>query len=276
MKFRTYHEVSGGDRSDLAGQVGDQRERVAQRLASIQRIIAVMSGKGGVGKSLVAAACARELAAHGATVGLLDADLSGPTTAAMLNARGPLEVTEDGVRPATGLDGVRLFSMDLLLEEGAPVRWKEPSSERFVWRSALEAGTLREFLADVLWGELDFLIVDLPPGSSRLADLEELAPGRAEVLVVTIPSAESRRAVSRAIRAAREHDTRVLGIIENMSGLVCPGCGETAAVFPGDAAERLAAEFGLPILVRLPFVPGADPAALPIHPVAEHLLGSQS
>ncbi len=259
MKYRTYHEVTGPDASGLGEQVAAQRLRVAARLARIGRVVAVMSGKGGVGKSHVTAGLARAIAARGFQVGVLDADLTGPTTARMLEARGPLRDDGDGVHPALGTGGIRVFSSDLLLEDGAPLRWREPGQDRFIWRGALEAGALREFLSDVQWGDLDVLLVDLPPGSDRLQDLADLVPRLAGVIAVTVPSEESRRAVARAMRAAREAGLDLLGIVENMSGYRCPGCGHAGPLFSGDAGNALAAEFAVPVLTRIPFSPSAGP-----------------
>lgn len=259
MKFRTYHEVEGPDASGLAGQVGQQRQRVRERLASIGRVVAIMSGKGGVGKSYVTAGLALALADRQRSVGVLDADLAGPTAARMLGARGPLRVDHGGVHPAAGLGGIRVFSTDLLMDEGAPLRWREPGSERFVWRGTLEAGALREFLSDVIWGDLDLLLVDLPPGTDRLHDLAELVPDLTGVVTVTVPSEESRRAVERAMRAALEVGLKLLGVVENMSGYACPSCGATGPLFPGDAGDALAAEFAVPLLARIPFSPTTGP-----------------
>jgi ATP-binding protein involved in chromosome partitioning len=239
----------------LLDQVAAQRERVNRRLASVQRIVAVMSGKGGVGKSYFTAALAVELARRFDGIGVLDADLGGPTVAALLDARGPLSVRGEAVFPAVGSEGVRVFSADLLLPEGEPLRWKEPAGERFVWRGTLEAGALREFLSDVEWGSLDFLLIDLPPGASHMLDLAELVPGLSGAVALTIPSEESRRAVSRAMRAAREAGIRLLGVVENMSSYRCPGCLGEHPLFPGSAAEELAGEFSLSVLGRMPFQP---------------------
>ena len=260
-RVRTYHEVTDPDRSGLGAQVGAQRERVRLRLASVSRVIAVMSGKGGVGKSFVTAALASILARRGARIGVLDADLHGPTTARMLGAAGPLAVTEDGVRPAVAADGVRVMSSDLLLPEDAPLAWREPSGDGFIWRGALEAGMLREFLGDVIWGELDLLLVDLPPGTERLSALIELVPGLAGVLAVTIPADASRRAVGRALETARRRGVRVLGVVENMAGYACPSCGKVAPLFAGDAARVLSQSSGSPVLASIPFDPAAQAAA---------------
>jgi ATP-binding protein involved in chromosome partitioning len=254
--IRTYGQLTETDRSDLLGQVTAQRERVAARLATVDHVVAVVSGKGGVGKSLVSAGLAAALARAGRAVGLLDADLHGPTAARMLGVRaGRLVVREDEVEPATAAGGVRVMSSDLLLEEGAPLAWREPGRERFVWRGTLAAGMLREFLADVAWGRLDVLLVDMPPGSERLDTLAELVPGLAGAVIVTIPSDASYRAVRRGLEAARAARVPLLGVVENMAGYRCSGCREVGPLFEGDAGARLSGDAGAPLLARLPFDP---------------------
>ena len=254
--IRTYSEVEGRDRSDLAGQVQELRARVERRLETVDRVVAVMSGKGGVGKSYVAASLAVALAAGG-EAGLLDADLDGPTADRMLGApREPLTVTDDGVEPAAA-DGVRLISTGLLLEEDAPLAWREPDSESFVWRGAQEHGVLREFLGDVAWGRLSWLVVDLPPGSGRLQQLLELVPDLHAAVAVTLPTGASRSAVERSLRLARTGDVPVAGVVENMSSYACADCGGRGPLFPGEAGRELADRFGLPLLGSVPFDPRA-------------------
>lgn len=254
VNFRSYNEVTGEDRSNLLGQVTAQRGRVAQRLKTIGRVVAVMSGKGGVGKSYVTAELARSLARdEGLKVGVLDADLKSPTSARILGAKGPVRVTAGGIEPAIGVEGIRLFSTDLLLAEGNPLEWREPEGERFLWRGALETGALREFLGDVAWGTLNVLLVDLPPGGDRLTDLAELVPGLAGAIAVTIPSDESRRSVERSMKSAVDAGIRLLGVVENMSAHSCGRCGQDAVLFEGNAGSELAAAFGVPLLAKLPF-----------------------
>jgi ATP-binding protein involved in chromosome partitioning len=256
--IRTYKEMDGADRSGLASQVGAQREQVAARLSSIRFVVGVMSGKGGVGKSFVTVGLATALARAGRAIGVLDGDLHGPTAARMLGASpGGLPVGEDGVDPAVAAGGVRVVSSDLLLDEAAPLRWRGPEGGKALWRGALEAGMLREFLAHVRWGTLDVLLVDLPPGTERLETLADLVPGLAGVVVVTIPSEASLRAVRRAIEAARSAGVPVLGIVENMAGYRCAGCETPRPLFPGNAGERLAREADAPLLGRLAFDPRA-------------------
>lgn len=258
LRHRTYAELAGDDTSRMVEQVADQHARVAHRMAEVGACVAVMSGKGGVGKSLVTAALAVACARRELAVGLLDADLVGPS-AARMSGVGPsgLVVGEEGVRPAVSAAGVRVMSMDLLLEDGAPLRWREPASESFVWRGAQERSALREFLADVRWGKLDVLLVDLPPGTQRLIDLHELLPKLDGLIVLTIPSGASESAVTRSMRLAAERDIPVLGVVENMSGYACPECGVTKPLFPGEAGARLAETHDAPLLGRLPFDPEA-------------------
>jgi ATP-binding protein involved in chromosome partitioning len=249
LPIRTYHDLTDPDRSGLAQQIAAQRRRVADRLGAVGRVTAVMSGKGGVGKSYVTAGLARALARRGGGVGVLDADLEGPTVARLLDApAGRLVVRADAVEPAAAADGVRLVSMAQLLEDGRPLLFRGPDADSHVWRGALEAAALREFLADVAWGALHDLLVDLPPGIQRFQQLAELLPAPPAVLAVTIPTPESGDAVRRALHAAVERGAPCLGVIENMTG----------GPFAGDAADTLAGEFGVPVLARLPFHPGDE------------------
>ncbi len=244
--MRTYHQLTDPDRSGLADQIGAQRQRVAERLASVGRIVAVMSGKGGVGKSYVTAHLARGLARSGRATGVLDADLNGPTIPSLLGANcSVLRAPDNAVEPVIGLDGVKCISMALLLEDGQPLSFKGPTAESFVWRGAMEASALRELLGDVAWGRLDALLLDLPPGIQRYLELCDILGKPPAVLTVTIPTTESRDAVRRAMRAAVDHGSELLGIVENMVG------GE----LHGSAGDELAQEFGIPVLARIPWHP---------------------
>lgn len=261
LRIRTYADLPDGE-SDLANQVGRQHERVNERLASVDRVVAVMSGKGGVGKSLVTAALAAAAARRGRRVGVIDADVNGPSLVRMLGApREPLATTDDGVEPARSPDGVALISMALLVEDDAAVEWNEPTGAGFVWRGALERGAVREFLADVAWGELDLLLIDLPPGSQRLTELHELVPDLAGVVTVTIPSGASRDAVSRSLGVARRCSLPLLGLVENMSGYRCESCDTVGPLHAGQAGDDLADRFGVPLLQRLPVDPALGRAA---------------
>ena len=261
---RTYFDVDGDDRSALGDQVARQRARVLEQLRDVRRVVAVVSGKGGVGKSWVTAALARALAERGGATSVLDADLQSPTVARLLGAKGPLHVADGLVRPALGSSGIGVVSTDLFLEDGRPLAWRSTAGESHVWRGAAEASVLREFLGDVAWGALDVLLVDMPPDAGRLADLALLVRDKISAVAVTIPSEESARSVQRALTAARDAGVQILGVVENMSGYACATCDTIGPLFAGDAGARLAAAFDIPLLARIPFVPrGATPLALP-------------
>src|SRR5256885_11099625 len=249
LNIRTYHELTEADRSGLADQIGAQRRRVADRLASVRRVVAVRGGKGGVGKSFVTAGLPRALARPGRSTGVLDADFNGPTAPQLLRIPVTSCALHDGVlEPLVSSEGVRCFSMALLLEDGRPLAFRGPETGGQVWRETLEAAALREFLADVAWGALDQLLVDLPPGVQRFQELTELLAAPRAVLAVTIPTPESRDAVRRALRGAVEREATLLGVVENMVG----------GPFTGSAADELAAEFGIPVLASIPFHPSDD------------------
>lgn len=261
LNIRTYHDVEDGA-SDLGDQVARQQSRVDARLDTVRHVVGVMSGKGGVGKSLVTAGLATALARRGQAVGVLDADLNGPSVGRMLGCpRDPLEEHEDGIDPARAPCGALVMSMDLLLDRDVALHWHEPSEASFVWRGSQERGAVREFFADVRWGALDLLLVDLPPGAGRLAELHELVPDLTGVVAVTIPSAASRDAVARSLDLSARRGIRVLGIVENLRRYRCEGCGEDGVLFGGDAAEALAGRFGVASLGALPFDPTLDRAA---------------
>ncbi len=246
-KHRTYFDVSGASASDIEGQLAGRRQRVERRLAGVRHSLAVMSGKGGVGKSVITANLAAALAADGCAVGVLDADLNGPSMARLLGVRrAPLRVTADAVEPAPGAAGVRVMSMDLLLaSEESPVDWTGPKAGSFVWRGTLEANTLGEFLGDTEWGQLDYLILDLPPGTDRIVPVSETVPNLGGLLMITLPSRLSRFIVGKSLTMARKLDIPIIGYVENMVGYLCPHCGEVGELFGGvgrgfDGVERLA------------------------------------
>ena len=251
--MKRYRDIAGDGGSDIAGQVEAQQARLRSRLAAVKRIVAVVSGKGGVGKSSLTAGLAACFATDGRRVGVLDADLNGPTMAKMLGVRGrQLVVTGDGVEPPRSALGVMVMSMDLLLPTDAtPLEWEASTqSESHTWRGTMEANALREFLADTRWGELDLLLLDLPPGADRLATVAALVPGLAGTVVVTIPSDVAHLVVRRSITVAARARAPVLGLVENMAGL-----------FPGPDAAALAREAGIPFLGRVPFDPELAAAA---------------
>ena len=256
-KIRTYQDVTHDTGSGLLEQVVDQQHRLADRLAQVRSVVAVASGKGGVGKSAITANLAAALAARGLAVGAVDADLNGPSLARMLGVSGArLADRPSGVEPAQSPSGVRVMSMELLQqEEDAPLRWREPEMGGFIWQSTLETGVLREFLGDVEWGELDVLLVDVPPGTDKIGRLLELVPEVDQMLLVTTPSETSRFVVSKSVRMAREAAVGKVALVANMAGHTCPECGHVSELFTGDGANRLEEESGVPLWAEIPFDP---------------------
>jgi len=245
--------LSGRARTPEFESHAEARARVAAGLAGVERVLCVMSGKGGVGKSAVAVHLALAFAQRGARVGLLDADLQGPSLAKMLGLRGrPLAVRSGALLPVAGPGGLAVQSMDFLLQGSQALDWDGPAGEGAVLRSALEHAALADLLAETRWGRLDLLIADLPPGADRLPALAQLVPG-CEALAVTIPSEVALLAVERSLRRAREARIPLLGLVLNMASHVCPGCGLHAPLYGEARVEALARALDVPVVARIPF-----------------------
>lgn len=254
---KRYRDIAGDGGSNILAQVEEFQARLRERMGRVRKKVAVTSGKGGVGKSVLTANLAVALATGGRLVGVLDADLNGPSMAKILGVREQrLLVSEEGLQPAGGPLGVKVLSMDLFLpEDVTPLTWQAPTQEdAFVWRETMEVTALRELLTDTAWGELDLLLLDLPPGAARLPALAGLLIDLDGALVVTIPSEVSQLVVGRSVELARTHGVRLLGLVENMAGYLCARCGTVGELFPGDSGS-LAEASGLPFLGRIPFDP---------------------
>ncbi|MEM3574769.1 MAG: Mrp/NBP35 family ATP-binding protein, partial [Candidatus Bathyarchaeia archaeon] len=207
-------------------------------------------------KSIVTANLAVALAwrGHPHAIGILDADLHGPSIPKLLGMGGDLlEADPDGIRPAEGPMGIRVVSMGFLLPtEDTPA----------VWRGPIKMKAIRQFLSEVLWGDLDYLLIDLPPGTGdEPLSVFQLIPNIDGVIVVTIPSEVSEAVVKKSITFARMLKAPIIGLIENMSGLICPYCGREIEVFSGRAGERIADELGVPLLGRIPLDPRISEAS---------------
>jgi len=228
----------------------DQKEadlKVAKTLAGIKNRILVFSGKGGVGKSTVSANLALGLSLRGKKVGALDVDIHGPNLAKMLGAEGKrMEVADQAFLPFPINENLKLVSMSFLLESpDLPV----------IWRGPMKMKIIQQFLGDVAWGELDWLIVDSPPGTGdEPLSVAQLIPATGAV-VVTTPQEVSIMDSRKAVQFARKLNLKVLGIIENMSGLVCPHCGRKIDLFKSGGGEKAAAELNVPFLGRIPIDP---------------------
>ena len=240
----------------VEAELGEKTGR--ERLEGVKHIVAVGSGKGGVGKSTVAANLALALAELGLSVGLLDADIYGPSVPMMFGTGDahPASVDRQHFKPIEKY-GVKLISIGFFLGERAPV----------IWRGPMVMGAVRQFLKDTLWGPLDFLIVDLPPGTgdAQLTLAQQVALDGA--VIVTTPQDVAVLDATRAVKMFRQVHCPILGVVENMSGFICPDCGERDDLFGLGGGERMASEEGVPMLARIPIqqeVRSAGDAGKPI------------
>jgi ATP-binding protein involved in chromosome partitioning len=231
----------------------EQQELLKLRMKNVKHTVAVISGKGGVGKSTVTVNLAAAFALHGKHVGILDADIHGPSVPRLLGLTGQqVKVGPPGAFPVIGALGMKVVSIDFFLpEERTPT----------IWRGPLKMTAIRQFLSDVVWGELDVLFIDLPPGTGdEPLSIAQLLPNIDGVLIVTMPSELSRAVVEKAITFARRLGMPIIGIVENMSGYVCPSCGEKIDIFQSGGGKKMAEETNVPFLGSIPIDPkvGAD------------------
>ncbi|MFX0137560.1 MAG: Mrp/NBP35 family ATP-binding protein [Candidatus Hodarchaeota archaeon] len=228
----------------------EQEDRlIAKRLETIKNIIVIMSGKGGVGKTSVAVNLAFSLALNGFRVGLLDVDITGPNVPKMIGkniALLPSSGSEKDISPILGPLNMKIMSMGFLLRnEDVPV----------IWRGPLKIGAIRQFITDVNWGDLDFLIVDNPPGTSdEPLSVLQLLKG-AYVIIVTTPQEVALLDSRKAVNMAKQMKIPVLGIIENMSGFTCPKCGEKIDLFGQGGGQKAAKDLEVPFLGAIPIDP---------------------
>jgi ATP-binding protein involved in chromosome partitioning len=207
-----------------------QPVQAQQLLPGVKNIIAVASGKGGVGKSTVSANLAVALAMEGATVGLLDADITGPNIPLMLGVEGAPVASPEGKITPLERYGVKIISIQFFVPEGQPI----------VWRGPLVGGAIQQFLRDVDWGELDYLVIDLPPGTSDAQLTLAQAVPISGALLVTTPQDVAVLDVSKALAMFRRMSVPVMGLVENMSSFICPHCGEATEIFGRGGGERFA------------------------------------
>ncbi len=252
--MRTYSQIAGDGGSGVAEQIADIEAAIERRLAGVRFRVAVGSGKGGVGKSTLTRQLAAVLAADGQRVGILDADLNGPSQALLGGVRDtPPLPGEEGLLVPRSRDGVQILSAGSLLGAGAALTFSGAAAGRaHVWRATRELSSLAELLSVVHWGPLDILLVDLPPGPERTAQFADFLGPKTAVLLVSVPSALARGVVARSIDALRPLPNRLLGYVENMSGYACTQCGTIGPLF---AAEPEIEPLGLACLGHVPFDP---------------------
>jgi Mrp family chromosome partitioning ATPase len=211
--------------------------------SNIGHVIAVMSGKGGVGKSMAATSLANGLALAGHTVGILDADVTGPSIPRMYGVKGPAQSDGNGLYPLTADNGIEIMSANLLLpNEEDPV----------IWRGPMIASMVKQFYTDVVWGPIDYLVVDMPPGTGDVPLTVFQSLPVDGTIIVTSPQDLVRMIVTKAYNMAGMMEIPVLGVIENYSYLECPHCGEKISVFGDSHIDEIASELKIPVLGKVP------------------------
>ena len=228
----------------------EQQQQIQQlrlKMSKIKHKIAVISGKGGVGKSTVTVNLAAAFAKSGHAVGVLDADIHGPSVPRLLGLTGQqLKVGPPGAFPVSGPLGMKVISIDFFLPEEVPT----------IWRGPLKMGAIRQFLQDIVWGDLDLLLIDLPPGTGdEPLTIAQFLPEMDGVIIVTMPNELSSSIVKKAITFALRLNMPIIGVVENMSGFVCPHCGKNTEIFQSGGGRRMAEEAGVAFLGSIPIDP---------------------
>ena len=214
--------------------------------SEIKNVIGIVSGKGGVGKSMITASLANLLASRGYRVGILDADITGPSIPKMYGLRGPAVADDEGIYPMLTKNDIKVISVNLMMpDEEAPV----------IWRGPVIAGVVKQFWSDVIWGELDYLLVDMPPGTGDVPLTVFQSLPVTGIVIVTSPQELVRMIVKKAYNMARTMNIPVLGIVENYSWLECPDCGKKISVFGESHIDEIAAGMDLKVLGKMPIDP---------------------
>jgi ATP-binding protein involved in chromosome partitioning len=222
--------------------------KTTENLAKMKHKIMVLSGKGGVGKSTVAAHLALALAEKKYKVGLLDIDIHGPSIPKILGIenRRP-EMSEQGMSPVDVLPNLKVMSMSFFLPD---------SDSPIIWRGPVKMGVIKQFISDVHWGELDYLIVDLPPGTGdEPLSIAQMIPDTDGAVIVTTPQDVAILSVRKSVNFVRKMNIPIIGIIENMSGFTCPHCGKTVDIFKTGGGYKAAMDFMIPFLGKIPLDP---------------------
>jgi len=223
----------------------EERQLMTQRLFKIQHKIMVLSGKGGVGKSTIAVNLAAALSLAGKKVGLMDIDIHGPSIPKMLNLNGaPVGVKDNMIYPVSYDVNLKVMSVGLLIND---------PDRAVIWRGPMKYGIIKQFIRDVEWGELDYLIVDSPPGTGdEPLSIAQLVPDADGAVIVTTPQEVAIEDVRKSVRFCETLKLPVLGVIENMSGFVCPHCNEVTDIFSAGGGEKMAESMEIPFLGKIP------------------------
>lgn len=236
-------DCAGCAHADSCGSKPQDFKKEANPFSRVEKVIAVVSGKGGVGKSMVTASLARLMREQGFSVGILDADITGPSIPKMYGIHESAKGNEAGMFPCEAKDGTQIMSVNLLLED---------ESDPVIWRGPVIAGVVTQFWTDVMWGDLDYLFVDMPPGTGDVPLTVFQSLPVDGVVIVTSPQDLVQMIVKKAYKMARQMEIPVLGIVENYSYLVCPDCGRKLHVFGHSHIDEAAKEMGIPVLGKIP------------------------
>ena len=220
-------------------------------LSRIKHVIGVVSGKGGVGKSFVTGLLACEMTRRGFSCGILDGDITGPSIPKMFGLHERAQGDQDGIYPVASANGVQIMSLNLLLEN---------ETDPVIWRGALITGTVQQFWTDVIWKDIDYLFIDMPPGTGDVTLTVFQSLPIDGIIMVSSPQDLVQLIVGKAVKMAQKMNVPILGLVENMSYLTCTGCGKELEIFGPSKVEKTAKEFGLPVAVRLPLNPAVAKA----------------
>jgi Mrp family chromosome partitioning ATPase len=230
------------------GEENKVKNDIKDRLSKIKNKIVVMSGKGGVGKSTVAANIAMSLALKGYKTGLLDVDIHGPSIPTIFGLENQrIQITENEMLPLGFGDNLKIISIGFLIDN---------ADSAIIWRGPAKAGVIKQFINDVDWGELDYLIVDCPPGTGdEPLSVIQLLEDVTGAVIVTTPQKLAIADVRKSVNFCEKVDVAVLGVIENMSGFVCPDCNKTVEIFKSGGGEKMAKDMNVPFLGKIPLDP---------------------
>ncbi len=238
--------------SECASRKTESLLKKPHEKSSVKKIIGVVSGKGGVGKSLTTSLLASFAQKQGLSVGIMDADITGPSIPHMFGVKDRITGDEKGINTVLSPSGMQMVSMNLLLdEETSPV----------IWRGMVISGTVMQFWTDVIWKDVDLLFIDMPPGTGDVPLTVFQSIPISGIVIVTTPQDLVKMVVEKAVNMAKIMNVPVLGLVENMSYLSCPDCGKKIEVFGASKAKMVAAEYGIPAVARMPLDPNISKLA---------------
>ena len=252
MSENCNHDCSSCSANCSSRKPGEMPKDKPHLRSRIKYVIGVVSGKGGVGKSFVTALLATEMTRRGYSCGVLDADITGPSIPKMFGIHERATGDQDGIYPVKSQEGVQVMSLNLLLEK---------ETDPVIWRGALITGTVRQFWTDVIWEDVDYLFIDMPPGTGDVTLTVFQSLPVDGIVIVSSPQELVQMIVGKAVKMAQMMHVPVLGLVENMSYLKCPDCGKEIELFGKSRAEEMGKEFNISPVMRVPLNPAVAQAA---------------